>query len=126
MRIRVDKRSGVAAYEQIADALRVAFVSGRILVGQQLPSERVLARHAGVSGAVVAQAYRTLAKEGLVRRRSRSGTFVTTKAGRMGKGAKIGRVLKHVDALVAEAKAVGLTRRETSRIVEMGIEEGWE
>ena len=74
----------------------------------------------------MARAYGELAREGFVEQRERVGTFATAKAGRMSRRARVGRVMKLADGLVREARALGLSRREVVRIVEIEIGEIWD
>jgi DNA-binding transcriptional regulator YhcF (GntR family) len=62
--IRIDVRSSVPAYRQIADTLRARLVEGGLPPGHGLPPVRRLAMELGVHFNTVAQAYRELAEEG--------------------------------------------------------------
>jgi GntR family transcriptional regulator len=64
--IRVDAKSSAPAYRQIVDQLRVLIVDVRIPPGAPLPPVRALALELGVHFNTVAEAYRTLAQEGLL------------------------------------------------------------
>jgi DNA-binding transcriptional regulator YhcF (GntR family) len=63
-RIRIDLTSSVPATRQIADALRVELVEGRLQPGDDLPSVRRAAIDLGLHFNTVADAYRQLAAEG--------------------------------------------------------------
>ncbi len=63
-RIGIDLASPVPATRQIADALRVELVEGRLQAGQELPSVRRAAVDLGLHFNTVAEAYRQLADEG--------------------------------------------------------------
>ncbi len=63
-RIRIDLVSPVPATRQIADALRVELVEGRLRPGDDLPSVRRAAIDLGLHFNTVAAAYRLLAAEG--------------------------------------------------------------
>lgn len=58
------KAPGIAIHEQIERALRESIRTGRLPVGETLPSTRGLASQLGVSRGVVTEAYRQLAAEG--------------------------------------------------------------
>jgi len=62
--IRIDPDSPVPAIRQIADALRVELVEGRLKPGDALPSVRRAAIDLGLHFNTVAEAYRQLAEEG--------------------------------------------------------------
>lgn len=61
--------------EQMAAEIRQRILSGDLEVGEQLPNELQLAEQYGVSRAVVREAIRVLAQEGLVEVRRGRGTF---------------------------------------------------
>lgn len=63
-RIRLDLDSPIPATRQIADALRVELVEGRLKPGDDLPSVRRAAVDLGLHFNTVAEAYRQLATEG--------------------------------------------------------------
>jgi len=63
-KIRIDLNSPVPATRQIADALRVELVEGRLKSGDELPSVRRAAIDLGLHFNTVAEAYRQLAAEG--------------------------------------------------------------
>ena len=66
MQITIDSASPVPAYRQIVDQLRVLIVDRRLPPESLLPPVRTLARELGVHHNTVAEAYRTLAGEGLI------------------------------------------------------------
>jgi len=62
--ITLDPDSPVPAVRQVADALRVELVEGRLKPGDSLPSVRRAAIDLGLHFNTVAEAYRLLAEEG--------------------------------------------------------------
>lgn len=64
-------------YEQIAEQLQKAILSGQLGPGARLPPERELAGSMQVNRATVREAVRILEQRGIVERRVGSGTFVT-------------------------------------------------
>lgn len=68
--------SGRPLREQLADALKDAVRTGRLLAGARLPSSRALAADLGVSRGVVVDAYAQLAAEGFFTANLGSGTHV--------------------------------------------------
>lgn len=73
---KIDRDSGVPAYEQIADRLVALIESGRLVVGDRLPAERDLATWVGVSRMTARAALASLAQRGLLERDVGRGTFV--------------------------------------------------
>jgi GntR family transcriptional regulator / MocR family aminotransferase len=74
MLLALDKRGTL--YDQIARAIRVEILEGRIVAGSKLPSTRTLAIALGVSRKSVLQAYDLLCAEELAIAREGSGTRV--------------------------------------------------
>ena len=70
-------------YQQVANALRAAILTRKLMPGEQLPSGSELAERYGVARATVQQAIRVLRADGLIVSRQGSGVFVrerTTRA----------------------------------------------
>ena len=64
--LQINHDSPTPVYRQIADAVRVAALDGRIRPGDRLPPTRDLARQLGVNRQTVVAAYEFLATEGRV------------------------------------------------------------
>src|SRR5262245_62551455 len=67
----------IPLYYQLENILREKIVSGAYAAGSRLPTESELIRIYGVGRITVRQALTALAKEGLIERKRRRGTFVT-------------------------------------------------
>jgi DNA-binding LacI/PurR family transcriptional regulator len=65
------------AYQQIAEALKLAITAGELPVGARLPTVRALAEQYGTSVSTIQTALDSLAEAGLIDRARRRGTFVT-------------------------------------------------
>src|SRR5262244_1320708 len=67
----------IPLYYQLENILREKIMSGVFAAGARLPTEVELIRLYGVGRITVRQALAALAKDGLIERRRRRGTFVT-------------------------------------------------
>ena len=76
MYLTLDKKGTL--YEQIARAIKMEILEGRVLAGSKLPSTRALATALGVARKSVLQAYDLLCAEELAIARAGSGTRVAT------------------------------------------------
>jgi GntR family transcriptional regulator len=76
LRVELDPRVGQPVYLQIVGQLQDQALTGRLLVGTQLPTVRELARRLGVNFNTVARAYRLLARAGTVSTQPGRGTFL--------------------------------------------------
>jgi len=72
----------IPLYYQLENILREKIMSGVFASGARLPTELELIRLYGVGRVTVRQALSALAKEGLIERRRRRGTFVTERKSR--------------------------------------------
>ena len=106
---RIDARSPVPIYAQIAENVRVAVASGELERGSGLPSVRALAAQLRVNPATVVQAYRELEEEGLVQMRQGSGTFVVDVAPERRARERTAAARRIVRDMIASAGALGLS-----------------
>jgi GntR family transcriptional regulator len=103
-------------YEQLADDLRRAIVTGQYQPGDKLPSTLDLMERTGVANLTVRGAYRVLVEEGLVESVSKKGFYVrrpNAMTWQMNPGSGRGRTGTLVlDGWAASAEAAGLRHRE--------------
>jgi GntR family transcriptional regulator/MocR family aminotransferase len=64
-------------FRQVAEQIRTHISAGILPAGEKLPGVRTLARQLNVSEDTVSQAYATLAEQGIIEARPRSGYFVS-------------------------------------------------
>src|SRR5207245_9779310 len=76
IRFRLDPRSGVSTYLQIAHQVRHALRLGMLRPGDQLPTVKEVVGSLAINPNTVQKAYRELAHDGLVEGRPGIGTFV--------------------------------------------------
>src|SRR6476661_7227439 len=108
----------------VADALRNRIVSGlhvgQLSGGERLPNTRALADEFGVNQRVVMAALRTLADEGFVTLRTRSGAYVAPPHPAVGSSLPdLGAWLVN---MLVQARARGLPPREVSEYVRRSLE----
>jgi GntR family transcriptional regulator len=109
---RLDSRSPVPLYEQIATRVRVAVASGELSPGDSLPSVRQLAGSARVNPATVVQAYRELEADGFVEMRQGAGTFVKRIESADRSRERLSQAHRLVREMLQEAARVGLNSKE--------------
>jgi GntR family transcriptional regulator len=116
--IRIDTKSAVPAYRQIVDQLRVLIVERHLPLGRPLPPVRALALELGVHFNTVAEAYRTLAQEGLLEIRhgrrarvaDRPAAHTTTQTKKSAASFR-----KRLREMIAEFQAKGFSPRQIAR-----------
>lgn len=74
------RRERTNAADQVLGDLRGKILSGEVMKGQRLPSERELSAYYGVSGPTVREAVRALSAMSLVQVRHGSGTYVVAES----------------------------------------------
>ncbi|WP_433064923.1 GntR family transcriptional regulator [Dactylosporangium sp. CS-033363] len=112
MRWTVDHASRELLPDQIAASVRRGVASGELAVGEQLPPAAELAAALSVDRNTVLAAYRQLRDDGLLEFRRGRGARVASAV------TEPPPVLEAARALVAVARAHGLTRTELVRLVE--------
>src|SRR6476661_1945984 len=76
MRIPIDRQSAIPLYQQIETYLRQSIDTGTLAPSTRLPATRQVAQDLGISRITVENAYAALESDGLVERRTGSGTYV--------------------------------------------------
>lgn len=109
---RVDPRSPVPIYAQIADRVRVAVAAGDLKQGDALPSVRALAAELRVNPATVVQAYRALERDAIVELRQGAGTFIAAVGSETKGRERAAAARRLVHEMLAEATRLGLTPRD--------------
>jgi GntR family transcriptional regulator len=119
---RIDPRSPVPLYAQIAERLRLAIASGELPAGTGLPSVRQLAADLRVNPATVVQAYRELESEKFIVMRQGAGTFVSdVQPGRRGQE-KTAIARRMIRTLLADAARAGLSLQDVRDALDAEME----
>ena len=112
LNIAINTGSATPIYKQITDQVRLAVATGRLAVGDQLPSVRALAEELVINPNTVARAYTDLAREGLIESRAGRGVFVTRKRKMFTREDGRRRLEPLMDGLMGEAMAMDFTRED--------------
>ncbi len=118
MYARLDPRSPIPLYDQIATRIRVAIAAGELHPAEALPSVRQLAKRLRINPATVVQAYRELEREGFVEMRQGAGTFIREVDERQRKQARAQHATRLVRAMLEEAARLGLERDDLAAALE--------
>lgn len=73
---KLDPKSGIPYYRQIIDQIRYGILSGRLKVGEQLPTVRGLAVELKVNLNTVSKAYKELEIQDILETQQGTGTFI--------------------------------------------------
>jgi GntR family transcriptional regulator len=116
--INISTGSKVAIYKQITDQIWQAVVTGKLAVGDQLPSVRALAEQLVVNPNTVAHAYADLTRDGLIESRAGRGVFITQKRKVFTHEEGWRRLEPLIDAAIGEAIALDFTHEELKQAFE--------
>ncbi|WP_042415153.1 GntR family transcriptional regulator [Streptacidiphilus anmyonensis] len=112
---RIDRRSGVATYQQIVQQTKQALRLGLLQPGDKLPTAREVVEATAINPNTVLKAYRELEREGLVEPRPGLGTFVQRSLGNAD-AAGDAALRAELAAWVDRAFAVGLDREDVTAL----------
>ena len=116
MDIHISPHDGVPIYLQIVNQVKYLVASGRLAPGDELPAIRVLAERLVVNPNTVARAYRELEIAGVVEKRRTAGTYVSDAGSRLARRERLKIVVERIDALLAEARQLGI---DTDEVVQL-------
>jgi len=117
VQIRISASDGIPIYLQIVNQVKYLAASGRVVPGEELPPIRVLAEQLLVNPNTVARAYRELEAAGVVEKRRTAGTFVSEAGSPLALRERIKIVTERVDALLAEARQLGIGVGEVVELI---------
>jgi GntR family transcriptional regulator len=117
VQIQIAPTNGVPIYLQIVNQVRYLVASGRLAPGEELPPIRALAERLLINPNTVARAYRELEVAGVVTKRRTAGTYVSESASTLGRRERLEIVTSRVDALLAEARQLGVGLDELIELV---------
>ena len=117
MQIHISPQDGVPIYLQIVNQIKYLVASGRLGSGDELPPIRSLAEQLVVNPNTVARAYRELETAGVVTKRRTAGTYVSEAGSPLARGEQWRILTERVDALLADARQMNVTRDEIVELV---------
>jgi GntR family transcriptional regulator len=117
VRIHISSSDGIPIYLQIVNQVKYLVASGRLVPGEELPPIRVLAERLVVNPNTVARAYRELEASGVVEKRRTAGTFVSEAGSPLARRERLKIVTERVDALLAEARQLGIGVNEIVELI---------
>lgn len=113
----LDNGSGVPVYRQIINQIENAVVSGRMAVGDRLPTIRSLAVSLKINPNTIAKAYNELEIRGIVQTQVGSGTYIADKKPDVA-DARQKRLREAAERFLQEAGELGAGREELIKLLE--------
>lgn len=120
--IIISNSSTSPIYEQVAEQIRAAILSGALAEGDALPSIRALANDLRVSVITTKRAYAELESAGLVDTVQGKGTFVAGGNAELLREERLRRVEGHLAAAVSEAASNGVSPAELREMLDVLLE----
>ena len=120
--MKIDPRSHIPIYLQIADGIRAAVAAGLYRPGEALPSLRALALEIQVNPNTVQRAYGELEREGLVYSRRGRGLFVAEQGSTSAQTRTQQTVRRAFDEGVQAGRAAGMSPEQVREIFEAAID----
>lgn len=116
--LQISTGSNVPIYRQIVDQVRSAVASGRLSVGDRLPSVRALAERLVVNPNTVAKAFQDLLQDGVIESRHGLGAFVAKRRAIYTKAERSRRLEAALETFLSEAIVLDFTAEEIREALE--------
>ncbi len=123
LNINITTGSDTPIYRQITDQVRLGAATGKLKVGDSLPSVRGLAEQLVINPNTVARAYSDLAREGLIETRAGKGVFVIQKRKVFTRQEGRRRLEPLIEMLIGEALAMDFSREELRETFESKLKQ---
>ncbi len=120
--MKIDPRSHVPIYLQIADGVRSALAAGLYRPGEPLPSLRAMALDVQVNPNTVQRAYDQLEREGLIYSRRGKGLFVAEQGTASAQTHTQNSVRRAFDEGIRAARAAGISAEQLRQIFDAAID----
>lgn len=117
MLIEISLDDGVPIYRQIVNQVKYLVASGQLVVDDELPAVRTLAKQLQITPNTVVKAYRELETEGLIYKRQGAGTFVAKAASPLARKEQRRILTQRADSLLAEAQQLGFSFEEVLELL---------
>ena len=108
MQLHITTSDGQPIYRQIVQQIKLLAAAGRLRPGDEMPPIRRLAEDLVINPNTVARAYRELESAGILESRQGSGTRVAANGSPLNQREKIRLLTDRADALLAEARQLGV------------------
>ncbi|MEU9284522.1 GntR family transcriptional regulator [Streptomyces sp. NPDC048275] len=121
LEFRIDRRSGVPAFQQIVQQTKQALRLGVLVPGDRLPTAKEVSEISAVNPNTTLKAYRELEREGLVEPRPGQGTFVRRSLARPQTGTD-SPLYGELVAWMSKAGEAGLEQEDVAALVASAME----
>jgi len=123
MLITMDVHSGVPAYRQLVDQIRLQVAGGRLKPGDEIPSTRALSAELGLNPMTISRAYALLEEEGILERRPGLPLVVRARSGATSATARSAQLAKALRPVASVARQLGISGKDAGDILRRLIDE---
>lgn len=123
MLISIDLHSGVPAYRQLVDQIRLQVAGGRLKPGDEIPSTRALSAELSLNPMTISRAYALLEEEGVLERRPGLPLVVRARSGATGATARSAQFAKAVRPVVSMARQLGISGKDAGEMLRRLIDD---
>jgi len=121
--ITIDVHSGVPAYRQLMDQIRLQVAGGRLRPGEEIPSTRALSAELGLNPMTISRAYALLEEEGILERRPGLPLVVRARSGAASTTARSAQFTKALRPMASMARQLGISGKEAGDALRRLIDE---
>ena len=115
---KLNPRSGVPYYRQIIDQIRFGIATGKLDLGDQLPTVRALAVELRVNLNTVSKAYKELEIQNILETQQGTGTFIGPVPVRIPEDESRSKLMDIYKEFVAIAASYGFSQDDIIRVIE--------
>ncbi|TWU59780.1 HTH-type transcriptional repressor YtrA [Rubripirellula tenax] len=112
LRIQITTGASQPIYRQVVDQVRHAVATGKVAVGDPLPSVRALAGELVVNPNTIAKAFATLVRDGVIESQQGRGYFVAQRREIYTHKERVRRLAEVMDPFLAEALSLGFDEQQ--------------
>ena len=123
MLITIDVHSGVPAYRQLVDQIRLQAAGGRLRPGDEIPSTRALSAELGLNPMTISRAYALLEEEGILERRPGLPLIVRARSGATNATARSAQLTKALRPVASMARQLGISGRDAGDMLRRLVDE---
>jgi len=116
LNVKIDSRSKIPFYQQLAQQLLVEIAIGNLQNGDQLPSIRDLAAETNLNLHTVHKSYKELQKKGIIAIKPQSKTFVVIEKSAKAKGVNLQQISMKVEQIMCEAFVLGISEHQLQQM----------
>ena len=109
---KLDPNSGIPFYRQVIDQIRYGMSTGRLKVGEQLPTVRALAVELSINLNTVTKAYKELGILKILETHQGTGTFIGSPVLEISEQEKLSKIKSICDEVLIIASSYGFTSED--------------